>query len=305
MQPETLNLNTPKTSKPKATLGQVLRASVQPKNLALLVLFLAAAAVCARLGVWQLERAYEHANLAREHEVAEAEAAAPQMLGEVLKPQVTFGGNLVGKRVQVQGEFEGENTVLIPGRAVNDTSGYLVVQSLRVTEDGTGGASWENLSGSPRLPVVRGWVPEGAVDASGALNNTYALATAEPQGEVSIEGWLQASESTIPDDLPAGQSSSISSAHLANLWGGPIYSGYLVANEMDPQQSTDLTYLPRPTIEGGNGANLQNFFYALQWWLFGFFAVAIWLRTVVDDARKQSKTGPANPFDLVDENTAK
>ena len=42
--------------------------------------------------------------------------------------------------------------------------------------------------------------------------------------------------------------------------------------------------LPRPTIEGGTGLNLQNLFYALQWWVFGGFAVLLWVRLVRDEA---------------------
>ena len=69
---------------------------------------------------------------------------------------------------------------------------------------------------------------------------------------------------------------------------------------MSPQDSADLSPLPRPTIEGGDGVNAQNFFYALQWWVFGLFAVALWARLVRDESRRGSNTPSSNPFDKVD-----
>jgi len=293
--------------KVRVSIGDRARAAVRPKNIGLLIILLAAAAICGRLGVWQLDRAYERANLAREHALAESEAAAPVMLGTVLAPQARFGGSLVGQRVQVTGEFEPENTVLVPGRVVDGEQGYLVVSSLVVTEDGTDGQSWAELSGNPRLPVVRGWVSADQVASTGGLQPalTAQLAAQAAAGPATLVGWLQASESTVPDTLPAGQMSSISSAALANLWGGPIYGGYLVTSTVTPAQPSQLIALPRPTIEGGTNVNLQNFFYALQWWVFGLFALALWLRLITDDARKDRSDVPANPFDLVDERASR
>src|SRR5690606_18643358 len=66
------------------------------------------------------------------------------------------------------------------------------------------------------------------------------------------------------------------------------YSGYLVLRSSDPEQPPAAdggpAQLPRPTIEGGTGLNLQNLFYALQWWVFGGFAVLLWVRLVRDEA---------------------
>lgn len=254
----------------------------QPRMVVILLLLLLAAAVCARLGVWQLDRAYERASLAAEQEAAEEAAQGPAGLGTLLPPQSTFPGELVGREVWVSGTYEQQGQTLVAGRSLDGRTGYLVLTPLRVSDDGTGGESWESLSGAPVLPVVRGWVA--------SADDARALVV--PEGEVRVTGWLQASESTTDAALPASSggvavTDSISTAALVNTWGGPIYTGYVVLTSAEPAQAAAAeggpALLPRPVIEGGTGVNLQNAFYALQWWVFGLFAVALWLRLVRDE----------------------
>lgn len=277
-----------------------VRTALKPKMIGLLVLFLALAAICGRLGVWQLDRAYERANLSEQHLQTESESQTTQFIGEVLAPQSGFSGDLVGKEVLVTGHFEPDNDLLLPGRLVDGQEAVLVLSALRVQDDGVNGQTWADLSGAPVLPVVRGWIPPSAVSNSGEISAQWAAAINPNDTSVTITGWLQASEAKGVEKLSPGLTDSVSSAHLANSWGGPIYGGYLVAQQMSPQDNDDLAMLPRPTIEGGDGVNLQNFFYALQWWVFGLFAVALWARLVRDEARRGSNAPSTNPFDKVD-----
>jgi cytochrome oxidase assembly protein ShyY1 len=254
------------------TFFQVAR---QPRMIGLLLVFVLAALVCGRLGAWQLDRAYERAELAAQQEAAEAVAAGPSWLGDVLAPQERFPGELVGREVRVAGEFEDSGSLLVPGRVLEGHTGYLVLTPFRVTDDGTGGASWADLSGAPVLAVVQGWVAAPADAAALTL----------PEGEVTLTGWLQVGESTSGSAAVAdGQTEQIALSALVNEWGGPIYTGYLVANGgPGSPESGGVAALPRPTIDGGSGANLQNVFYALQWWVFGGFAVLLWIRLVRDE----------------------
>ncbi|PFG33946.1 cytochrome oxidase assembly protein ShyY1 [Sanguibacter antarcticus] len=257
--------------------------------IALLFVFLAAALVCGRLGVWQLDRAYERGDLAATHAAADEAARLadeePEGLGVLLPPQTTFPGDLVGRQTWVEGEYDASQQLLVAGRALDGQTGYLVLTPLRVSDDGTEGASWAGLSGAPVLPVVRGWVPTAD---SAALD--------PPSGTVRVTGYVQASEATGEGDLPAGQTDEISSAALAGQWGGPIYSGYVVLASSDPAQDEGVSLLPRPQIEGGEGLDLQNLFYALQWWIFGGFAVMLWLRLVRDEARGSAADPDEDPF---------
>lgn len=253
-------------------LSAYLRTALAPRMLSMLVLFLLAAAVCIRLGIWQIDRAQERGQLNAAHELAEQQNVAPSELGELLAPQVSFPGNLVGKRTRVTGEFDPDGQLFVEGRAHDGELGYLVLTPLRVTDDGSRGSSWANLSGSPVLPVVRGWVPSPG---------PYEPST----GPAEVNGFLQASESVELGMVGPNITDSISSGALANRWGGPIYSGYVVLAESDPSADPGIALLPRPTIDGGTGLDMTNLFYAIQWWTFAAFALALWVRLVRDETK--------------------
>ena len=236
----------------------MLRAAVRPRMLVLLVLLLAAAALCARLGAWQLDRAQVHGAAAAERHTAELVAAPAVPLDDVLVPQTTFTGDLVGRKVAVTGTYDADGQLLVTGRAHDGTTGLLVLTPLTTTDGAV-------------LPVVRGWVA------------TPADADAPPAGAVDVTGYLQASEQA-GTGVADGQTDAISSAELLNSWGGPIYTGYLVVSSSDPAQCDSVALLDPPTKPGA-GLNIQNLAYAAQWWIFGAFAVLLWLRLVRDEAR--------------------
>ncbi|HWS58291.1 MAG TPA: SURF1 family protein [Actinotalea sp.] len=239
-----------------------LRTARSPRMLVLLVLLLGAAAVCGRLGVWQLDRAAER-GAARAQAVAEEAAGTPPVpITQVLDPQVSFTGDLTGRAVAAAGTF-GADELLVPGRALDGRTGLLVLTPFTV--EGT----------SATLAVVRGWV----TDAEAAEGSPA------PPGRVELTGYLQAGEAGgSGSDLPDGQVEAISPAELVNRWGGPMYSGYLVLSGAEPAQDPSLALLGAPSVTGG-GPALQNLAYALQWWIFGAFAVALWVRLVRDEAR--------------------
>ncbi|MET0789438.1 MAG: SURF1 family protein [Cellulomonas sp.] len=244
------------TRRPPTTM---LRAAVRPRMLLLLVLLLAAAALCARLGVWQLDRAQVHGAAAAERRTAELVAAPAVPLADQLAPQTTFTGDLVGRKVAVTGTYDADGQLLVTGRAHDGTTGFLVLTPLRTAD------------GDAVLPVVRGWVA------------TPADADEPPAGPVDLTGYLQASEEA-GTGIADGRTDAISSAELLNSWGGPIYTGYLVVASSDPAQAASILLLDPPTKPGA-GLNIQNLAYAAQWWIFGAFAVLLWLRLVRDEAR--------------------
>ncbi|WP_249667322.1 SURF1 family protein [Cellulomonas fengjieae] len=240
--------------RPPTTL---LRAAVRPRMLLLLVVLLTAAALCARLGAWQLDRAQVHGAATAERHAAELAAAPAVPIDDVLEPQTTFVGDLVGRKVAVSGSYDATGQLLVTGRAHDGTTGLLVLTPLR-TPDGA------------VLPVVRGWVA------------TPADADAPPAGSVDVTGYLQASEQAGAG-VRDGQTDAISSAELLNSWGGPIYTGYLVLSTPEPAPGGPA--LLDPPTKPGTGLNIQNLAYAAQWWIFGGFAVLLWLRMVRDEAR--------------------
>lgn len=242
-----------------------LRTAASGRMVLLLVLLLGAAAVCARLGVWQLDRAQLRGGATEAARIEATLAAEPDPLAEVLAPQSAFPGELVGEKVQAVGRFEADE-LLVPGRVLDGRTGYLVLSPLRV-----------DVAGEPVLAVVRGWVPDVA---------TGQAVRPAPSGSVEVTGYLQSGEAGSSTGLPAGQVDAVSPAELVNRWGGPAYSAYLVLSEVEPAQDPVIALLPVPTLAGG-GLNVQNLAYALQWWIFGGFAVLLWVRMVRDETRAQ------------------
>ncbi|GCD20986.1 SURF1-like protein [Cellulomonas algicola] len=239
------------------------QAARRPRMLLLLVVLLGAAAVCGRLGAWQLDRAEVRGARAEARHVAEQVAADPVPLDDVLAPQTAFHGDMVGKKVSVTGTYDTSGQLLVPGRAHDDVTGYLVLTPLHVPGAGSDG-------GEAVLPVVRGWV------------GSPADADAPPAGVVDLVGYLQVSEAA-GSGVHDGQTDAISSPELLNVWGGPIWTGYLVVASSAPAQSPDVVLLDPPRSPGA-GLNIQNLAYAAQWWIFGGFAVALWWRLVRDEA---------------------
>ncbi|MEV7972506.1 SURF1 family protein [Cellulomonas sp. NPDC089187] len=256
----------------RRTLWQVART---PRMIGLLVLFLAAAAVCARLGMWQLDRAEIRGAAAAQAALEETEAAPPVPIDDVLAPQSSFDGALVGRRVIATGSYEPDGQLLVADRVLHEQTGWLVLTPLR-TDSGA------------VLPVVRGWT-----------DDPQAPELTVPEGRVTVTGYLQASEDSgqAPEAFPAGTTDSISSAELLGVWGGPIWTGYSVLSESDPAQPADLELLGPPT-RAGTGLNIQNLGYAAQWWVFGGFAVFLWVRLVRDEMLRSSGT---DPFAALDE----
>jgi cytochrome oxidase assembly protein ShyY1 len=242
----------------------MLRAAVRPRMIGMLVLLLLAALACGRLGAWQLDRAHVRGAAAEAHREAQLAGAAPTPLDQVLTPQKPFTGAMVAHRVAVSGTYDASGQLYVGHRDSGGRTGYLVLTPLRTTDGAV-------------LPVVRGWTP------------TPSAAPAPPSGDVQLVGFLQASEASA-GGISGDRAQAISSAELVNHWGGPIYTGYLVLQSSEPAQAPGLVLQPQPH-RPGSGLNLQNLLYAAQWWVFGAFAVALWLRMVRDEARG---AGPAD-----------
>lgn len=231
----------------------MLRTALRPRWLALLALALVLASAFAALGSWQLGRSRDQAG-------DEPVPTGTVRLQELVEPQTAFTGALLGRTVEVTGEL-GAPTLRVEGRALDGERGAWVLNPMVVS---TGDAT-------ATLPVVRGWVPDGA------------RAPAPPSGEVTLTGRLEPSEApTGETPSTAGAStvvSSVSSADLLNRWGQPIYTGFLVTDV--PVPADGLTAIPPAPVDD-RGFALQNVSYALQWWVFALFAVFIWWRLVRD-----------------------
>ena len=249
-----------------------------PRMLVLLVVLVAAAVVCGLLGSWQLDRAEVRGAQAAQEARDKILLAPPVPIGELLGAHETFAGELVGRRAIAVGQFTGEQ-LLVAGRVHDEQVGALVLAELRVLDDGAGAVAGAPAD-APVLAVVRGWLPEGVEPP------------ATPTGEVTVTGYLQSGEAAGPGTgadgapLPDDQTDSISMAQLAGRWGTPIYTGYVVQSE--PVPASPMVQLDPPALPG-SGFAWRNLMYAIQWWIFGGFALAIWIRSVRDEAREPTE----------------
>jgi cytochrome oxidase assembly protein ShyY1 len=259
----------------------VLRTALKPRWLALLAVVLVAAAVMARLGEWQLDRARQKGDQDR---VRAAEARPPAALTSVLAPRTAFPAAATDLRVSAQGRWDGSRQLLVPGRRLADAAGLWVLTPLRM-DDGSA------------VAVVRGWVP----DAGDPSADPQRL----PRGPVTLTGVLEPSEPVAdldPGDaaaVPAGQVALVSAPLLVQHWPYPLLTGYVVQTAVSPTGPGGLRAVSPPT--GAVGLSLQNLSYALQWWLFSAFGFFFWWRIVRDDHRGRLRPaddpGPPDPSD--------
>jgi len=247
--------------------GRVVAISVA----ALLVI-----AACSVLGVWQWQRGH----------VVVTEPPAQQPITDI--SEVVDGGasgdlavlaaDEVGRPVEVRGSYDPDLTLLAPGRPLDGALGSWVI-GIVVLEDGSG------------VPVVRGWLPDGAE------------VPATPTGQVDLEGVVQPPEASdiAPSNqvLPAGQTWVVSAADLVNRVDYPVANAYVT---LDTPEAGLQAVPPDDPGQATRRLDWGNLAYAAQWWVFALFAVVIWFRAVrderivtgQDDPGEPQENGPAN-----------
>jgi len=224
---------------------------------------LLAVVVCGALGWWQWTRAQERAvTVAPQASVPIADVAAP----------ATRAGTAIGRQVSVSGTWADEDAVLISGRSVDGNDAVLLVRALTVDADATG-------TGNPAtLAVIVGWRPAAS-----------PMGPDDGPAHVTLSGYLRAPEEATPASGTAGEaipgtvwSDTISPSELAQTWPSPLYS--VVFADFAGTQSWEA--LPPPPPE--QHLNIRSLLYALEWWVFGGFAVFIAVRWIRDNGRNAS-----------------
>jgi cytochrome oxidase assembly protein ShyY1 len=240
-------------------MGIMLRVALRPRFLGFLALMVAATLVCGLLAGWQWDRA---------HRAMSDKADGPQQLGaiqDVVGVGDAVTNEIVGDIVTAEGTYQPGQQILVPGREIDGEDAVIVVAAFLVElDDGT----------EARLPVARGWVPAAEVTGpDGALD--ASLAPAVPEGQVSLSGRLEASESAS-GGVEDGIAREIATPLLVNEWGSPMYAGYLALDET----SAPLEAMPAAQSEFSRGLNWQNIGYSFQWVMFGGFFLYLWWRSV-------------------------
>lgn len=167
---------------------------------------------------------------------ADRAGGAPVALTEVA-PAGSAPDQALGRPVRVEGRYQPELQQLLP---VPDRPGrYRVLTGLR-QDDGSVVAVLRGLSGEQPL--------------------------APPAGRVVQTGVLLSSED------PAGGDAAVRLPLLAQTWPGPLVAAYV---SLAPAEAAAQGLEPAPVNLPAAPGRLRNGAYALQWWLFAAFAVAL------------------------------
>ncbi|GAA2021610.1 SURF1 family protein [Terrabacter terrae] len=233
---------------------EVFRRLLTPRWVGMLAALVVVVAACVLLGLWQLGVAQDSG---RKDVVAAASGLQRAPLQQVTAPHSAFQGEYSNRPVTVTGTYAAGRTLLVVDRRLDGRVGSWVVTPLE-TQGGT-------------VPVLRGFV-----------DGTPASAPEPPGGVVTVSGTLGPGESPkAGDPLPAPQVRSIDLASLVNEWPGDLYNVVVLASAESagpttgtPLSAAGLTRVPPPELDAP--LNLRNAAYAVQWWVFGIFAIWMW-----------------------------
>lgn len=212
------------------------------------IFVIALAAVCTRLGVWQMHKL--ELRLDRNDVITRHFTTDPIDIRTALPD---------GEKVDKTNEWT----------RVTATGTYDLGRQLTVkftTRDGAPGVDVVTplvLDSGEAVLVDRGWIE---------TQNTVKRpdVPAPPTGEVQIEGWLRQNNgaggaAVRPSE---GQIRAISSDALGDAMPYDLTEGYVNLQDETPAPATALAAEPKPELGQG-----PHFFYALQWWFFALLAV--------------------------------
>lgn len=222
--------------------------ALSSRGILALVAALAAAVACTFLGIWQWDRTEDI--LAAER----AAASDPVEITQVVNEDGTWDNQNIGRPVIVDGAFTNDE-VLIPNREFDGQRGTWTVTRFAL-DDGRS------------IAVTRGFLPDGVLSPP--------ILTSPTQ----VEGVLHPNEEFYAGANQPGAIVTVDAAGLEDAWGTPLIPGYVMMQVVDPTllaaDAPAPVILP-PTVQVGDVAfPLQNFVYALQWWVFGAFALAVY-----------------------------
>ena len=211
------------------------------------------AAVCARLGAWQIGRL--HQRRAANQVVLQARAAAPISLDQ---PGRRDSAALAQRWVRVTGRYDRRHEIVLRGQAYQGTPGVHVVTPLRLRGSDTA------------VLVIRGFVP--APDAVRA-----DLDSLDEPGERSVSGLALPIGSGAGKPLAVAGRSTWARLDLPALTGSLPYPILSLAILQTPDSTLPRYPLRLAPPDVDDGPHLS---YAVQWFLFSAMAVAFALVVV-------------------------
>jgi surfeit locus 1 family protein len=231
--------------------------TVTPRGLLAVVVAVVVAAVCTRLGIWQLDRLDQRR--ARNAAIVSATALPPiELRGDSLAAVMRHPDAYHYRRAVVEGSYDAAHDFLLRGRAMAGRPGVHVVTPLRIAGTDTA------------VLVLRGWLP--SPDAATADPRPSAEPGArEVRGIIQTlqtEGGAIPMQETVNGDT-VSTFQRIDPRALRPTIPYPLLPVYLQILPSPPSSAAaPLARVPLPPLDEG-----PHLGYAIQW--FGFAAVAI------------------------------
>jgi len=235
--------------------------------LAVHALAVVAVVAAALLGVWQ----YGAWQNGREDRAAALTDAAPRPLPSVMTSDQPFPGESVGRPVTFSGRWLTSGTVYVADRRHDGRDGVWAVTPVAVCEAASACAQ------APAMLVVRGWAPSVA-DVPDA-----------PRGRVRVTGWLQPGEGSGLSD-PDPDDDVIPEMRIADAIqhvDQDLYGAYVISEDSTGATDESLVAVTPASLPSPDAStSLRNLLYALEWWIFGGFAVYVWGRWCRDEVTR-------------------
>jgi cytochrome oxidase assembly protein ShyY1 len=248
----------------------------RPKWIFGLLFALAAAAVFALLGQWQLDRTFTVVEPAEENE---------QVF--VLNQIATPGAALTA---------EAANVLVSANIMLDQSNVYIVSNRLQETNDGIVSGYWLIANSGALLSDN---------DTTGSLTvamgfsesvETIEAAREELQASMLPQAFLESTgrylQTEAPVELPDQSKpyllGSLSLAQLVNLYSSDQVESFAGFLALDAEPGLGLAPIILPAQQVGTSVNWLTLFYAVEWVLFGIFAVFLWWRLVQDQRLRES-----------------
>jgi surfeit locus 1 family protein len=246
----------------------VARLNARQRSVAVLVAALLGAALTARLGWWQLDRAEQKTALQR---ALDERGSLPALDAAALPRDPATAAAQHYRPVRLHGQWLAEKTVYLENRPMNGRAGFIVVTPLRLD----GGA----------VLVQRGWF------ARDATERTRLPHLVTPSGAVSVQGLLAAPPSRLYEFSDARATGPIRQnldlAEFALETGLKLYPvSVLQADAAGNQGDGLLRQWPRPAFDVH-----KNYGYAAQWFALAALITGlyVWFQIVRPRFRAQRR----------------
>lgn len=242
------------------------------------LLVFAVAAMCVRFGFWQLDRLQQRRE--RNTETRERLHAPPETL--ISAPRDS--GGWLYRRVFIDGTFDNDRSIILPGRAFEGTPGAHVLTPV-LLPDGTA------------ILADRGWVAA----ADGATVDLPALGLAAVAADTAVVLPFPGQERKLGRP-PAGSAARVDSG-FRRVWFAmdeqalraqfPYPLGVIHVRLL-PDSAAAALPLREPLPSLNNGPHLG---YAIQWFSFALIAIVGWLVIVVSGRLQRRSSADADRSD--------